>query len=178
MTKPSSKRKLRRVGKEMTMRGRKERRPLHAPPAPNEEMVSVPLSWFLEPVRNKMRKLVRPPTARTRRKQLVIKERVPIQVLWKMLEPFESGSISGLEWEDPEDDDEYAPTPEELAEEEAEEPTMLEHAKFWDNFLAWVREIQSEWDNSDTDEYRRMRATSWFNHARQCARDLPEICML
>lgn len=49
---------------------------------------------------------------------------------------------------------------------------MLKHAEYWDHFLDWVHEIQSGWDESDTDAYRKQRATSWFNHARQCSRDL------
>ena len=48
---------------------------------------------------------------------------------------------------------------------------MIEHAQAWDNFLEWVRLIQTPWA-SDSDEYRKSRAVSWFNCARRCSRDL------
>ena len=75
---------------------------------------------------------------------------------------------AGIEYDD---EDPYAPTEEEIAAEEDEEPLMVRHAVMWDNFLGWVRDIQSEW-TSDTDEYRKQRAVRWFNHSRQCSRDL------
>ena len=75
---------------------------------------------------------------------------------------------AGLEYES---DDEYAPTSDEVAEEEKAEPLMIEHAQAWDNFLEWVRLIQTPWA-SDSDEYRKSRAVSWFNCARRCSRDL------
>ena len=53
-----------------------------------------------------------------------------------------------------------------------DEPLMVRHAEIWDNFLDWVRDIQSPWDPADTDAYRQQRAVSWFNHSRRCARDL------
>jgi hypothetical protein len=49
---------------------------------------------------------------------------------------------------------------------------MMEHARYWDNFLEWNRDIQRPWDPQDTDSYRQKRAVSWFLHARQCSRDL------
>ena len=68
-------------------------------------------------------------------------------------------------------DDPYAPSPEDLAAEAALEPLMVQSAEYWDNFLEWVRDIQTTW-TSDTDEYRETRAVSWFNHSRQCGRDI------
>ena len=73
---------------------------------------------------------------------------------------------------DPDSDDDYAPTDADLEKERQEEPTMMEHARMWDNFLNWVREIQAPWDPEDSDAYREQRATTWFMHARKCARDL------
>lgn len=33
--------------------------------------------------------------------------------------------------------DEFAPTDEEIAEEEAAEPEMMQHAQIWDNYITW-----------------------------------------
>ena len=42
-----------------------------------DELIRVPRAWYLDPMRKSMRLLVRPCTGLTRRKQLVIKDRLP-----------------------------------------------------------------------------------------------------
>ena len=42
------------------------------------------------------------------------------------------------------EDDPYAPTAEELAAEEEEEPTMMLHSAYWDNLLDLIRSCQAE----------------------------------
>ena len=60
------------------------------------------------------------------------------------------------------EDDEEEPTVDEVEAEEREEGTMMKHANYWDDFLAWVREISAPW-TEDTDEYRERRAVAAFN---------------
>ena len=49
------------------------------------------------------------------------------------------------------EDDEYAPTLEEIEEEEREEPTMMQNAEAWDDFLAYVNLVQTPWASPDED---------------------------
>lgn len=71
--------------------------------------------------------------------------------------------------------DEFEPTEEEVAAEENEEPLMMADADRWDRFLEFVREdVQAPW-TSDTDEYREMRAVSYFNRSMACSKDLLEL---
>ena len=69
------------------------------------------------------------------------------------------------------DNDEFAPTDEEIQAEEDAEPQMMLHADMWDRFLAWVRNAQEPYE-SDSDEYRKKRAVEYFNHSMRCSRDL------
>ena len=66
------------------------------------------------------------------------------------------------------EDAEYAPTLEEIEEEEREEPTMMQNAEAWDDFLAYVNLVQTPWasPDEDTDVYRKMRALQFFNAGR------------
>ena len=74
-------------------------------------------------------------------------------------------------------DDEYAPTEEELEQEEKEEPIMMQNAARWDNFLALVRSIHVPWPQgeADTTAYREGRAVEAFNLAAKVAHDLMEL---
>ena len=76
-----------------------------------------------------------------------------------------------------EDDDEYAPTDEQVAAEEALEPLMMENAARWDRFLAYVRAISAPWpqDEGDTDAYREGRALEAFNLGNAVAIDVHEL---
>lgn len=58
----------------------------------------LPLVWFILPLREKMSKAVRPPTALTRRTQRTIEMRFPLECFVRLMAPFESGSVVGLEW--------------------------------------------------------------------------------
>jgi len=75
------------------------------------------------------------------------------------------------------DDDEYEPTAEEVAQEEPEEPVMMQDAARWDRFLALVDTLQAPWPQGDkvTDEYRKSRAVEVFNSASVVCRDLLEL---
>jgi hypothetical protein len=72
------------------------------------------------------------------------------------------------------DDDEFAPTEDEIAAEAAREPLIVRNAARWDRFLSWVRDFETPW-HVDTDEYRRARSLSFCNGARACSRDLLEL---
>eukprot|EP00966_Prymnesium_polylepis_P044118 1022938-Prymnesium_polylepis.1 len=76
-----------------------------------------------------------------------------------------------------EEDDEYAPTAEELEQEEREEPLMMQNAARWDRFLDLVRAIHEPWPQGelDTREYRERRAVQAFNLSAKCAHDLLEL---
>ena len=76
-----------------------------------------------------------------------------------------------------EDDDEYAPTPEEIAQEEEEEPLMMKNADRWQRFLDLVAARGKPWPQgaSDTDTYRQQRAVESFNLGAACANDLIEL---
>jgi hypothetical protein len=50
-----------------------------------------------------------------------------------------------------EEDDEYAPTAEELEQEEREEPIMMQNAARWDHFLDLVRAIHEPWPQGELD---------------------------
>ena len=73
------------------------------------------------------------------------------------------------------DDPELEPTAEELATEEAEEPTMMRNAGFWDDFLNLVAIMQRPWapPEGDTDEYRQARAVEVFNAGAFGSSNLP-----
>mmetsp|Transcript_13807 Transcript_13807/g.29920 ORF Transcript_13807/g.29920 Transcript_13807/m.29920 type:complete len:207 (+) Transcript_13807:1497-2117(+) len=68
-------------------------------------------------------------------------------------------------------DDEFAPTDEEIAEEETAEPEMMQHAQIWDNYMTWVRMVQVPWTD-DADEYHDQRDVEYFNYSMQCSRNL------
>ena len=53
-----------------------------------------------------------------------------------------------------EQDDEYAPTEEEIEQEEQEEPLMMENVQAWDNFIALITETSRPWPQGaeDTDD--------------------------
>eukprot|EP00965_Chrysotila_dentata_P205210 6182821-Pleurochrysis_carterae.AAC.3 len=50
---------------------------------------------------------------------------------------------------DIDEEDEYAPSAEELHEEEQEEPLMMTNADRWDRFLEFVKEIQRPWTTEE-----------------------------
>lgn len=93
--------------------------------------------------------------------------------------PMDSENSDGAPQDDDEEedmevsDDEFAPTADEVAEEEADEAELLvQNSLRWDRFLNWVRDIETPWDADDSDEYRKFRALQYCNGARAVARDL------
>lgn len=74
------------------------------------------------------------------------------------------------------DDDDLEVTEEMLEAEEAEESQMMQHATYWDHFLALVVSIEAPWalGSADTDEYRKGRAVSCFNLAHKVGNSLKE----
>ena len=81
-------------------------------------------------------------------------------------------NLSGQEVMD--DDPEYAPTAADVAQEELEEPLMMQNAEAWDNFLDMVRETQRPWPQgaADSDDYRKSRALAHFNCMLKVCNDL------
>ena len=59
---------------------------------------------------DKMRAVVRPPTARTRRKQQEIKQKMPIEVFYEIMSPLESTEVEGFQWLDEATKDALEPT--------------------------------------------------------------------
>ena len=74
-------------------------------------------------------------------------------------------------------DDTYAPTADDLAAEELEEPDMMKDAARWDRFLELVRAFHEPWPQGeeDTDEYRKARALIIVNLAAAVCKDLYEL---
>jgi hypothetical protein len=62
--------------------------------------VTLPLSWFMKPLLDKMKETVRPPTASTRRAERKIELQMPAEVFFHLLSPFEDGELPGLKWTD------------------------------------------------------------------------------
>ena len=57
----------------------------------------MPAKWFLDPLRQSMRTLVRPCTALSRRKQLTISAQMPFRCFMDLMSPLEDGSVEGLQ---------------------------------------------------------------------------------
>ena len=79
-----------------------------------------------------------------------------------------------------EEDDELFLTEDEVAAEAEDEPEMMEHAGYWDNFLALVESTQKPWaqGEADTDEYRQQRAVEAFNLGPTHPKSRPNSLML
>ena len=60
--------------------------------------VSVPLAWFIVPLRRALAAPIKPPTARTRRRQSKLLMNVPMEAFTHIMAPFETGQITGLKW--------------------------------------------------------------------------------
>ena len=60
--------------------------------------MNVPMRWYVEPMRNAMRKAVRPPTANTRRRQRVIQMQVPMEAFEELLKDFATAELDGMVW--------------------------------------------------------------------------------
>ena len=62
--------------------------------------VPVPLAWFIVPLRLALAAPIKPPTARTRRRQCSVSMRIPMAAFCHIMAPFDSEQIVGLEWLD------------------------------------------------------------------------------
>ena len=56
----------------------------------------MPLSWFLKPLEQSIKTVVRPCTALTRRKELTVEHRLPREAFEAFMEPLTSGDAEGL----------------------------------------------------------------------------------
>ena len=61
-------------------------------------MVSVPLAWFIVPLRRALAVPIRPLTARSRRRQCNVSMVLPTAAFCHLMEPFETNELEGLEW--------------------------------------------------------------------------------
>ena len=66
------------------------------------EYIKVPKHWFADPLHHIMKTIVRPPTARTRRKEQEIKIRVPEQIFLELMKPLNDNCMEAFEWVDEE----------------------------------------------------------------------------
>ena len=62
--------------------------------------LTLPLAWFVKPLRAAIAAVIRPPTASTRRRQRVIEMPLPMAAFARLILPFNTGELSGLEWLD------------------------------------------------------------------------------
>lgn len=74
------------------------------------EYISVPKHWFAEPLNHSMKTTVRPPTKKTRRKELLIDVRIPQQIFIDLMKPLDSNDVETFEWEDDETKTALKPT--------------------------------------------------------------------
>ena len=72
-------------------------------------------------------------------------------------------------------DDEFAGDEEEVAATAAQPSLLRANASRWDNFLQWVRDIETPWDTEDTDAYRESRALQYCNGTCAVSRDLLQL---
>ena len=83
----------------------------HTPP-PDPEMVSLPKNWFALEFHKALRKRIRGPIAKTRRRMLTFKQRVPKEVMYEMLSKLKEGDAMAMDgspitWQE---DGQVAPT--------------------------------------------------------------------
>lgn len=64
------------------------------------EYITIPKHWFTDPLTHSMKTVVRPPTARTRRKELKIEMKLPMQCFLDLMQPLETDCVTGFEWTD------------------------------------------------------------------------------
>ena len=83
--------------------------PIHVP-MPQQETVTLPLSWFWKPLLALLYACVKPVTTLTRRKERLIKLSMPFAAFAKLLEPFASNEIEGLVWDETSDGKRLVPT--------------------------------------------------------------------
>ena len=70
--------------------------PVFAPPPPPQPRTSVPTAWFRKQLDDSIKKLVRPSTALTRRKELTLLTSLPREVFEEFMQPLMPGDAEGL----------------------------------------------------------------------------------
>lgn len=65
------------------------------------EYIKVPKHWFSDPLNHAMKTAVRPPTKRTRRKELTIDLHLPQEIFHDLMKPMDDGDMENFKWEDP-----------------------------------------------------------------------------
>ena len=66
------------------------------------EYIKVPKHWFSDPLNHKFKTAVRPPTKGTRRKELSIDLRMPLEIFVDLMKPMATNDMENFEWEDEE----------------------------------------------------------------------------
>ena len=102
-SRPARRPKARKSGGSVKKAAKKARPPRQI------EYISVPKHWFSEPLHHSMKTTVRPPTKKTRRKELTIETHLPLPIFLDLMKPMETGEMVGFEWED-EDKTKLVPT--------------------------------------------------------------------
>lgn len=64
------------------------------------QQVQLPLHWWIVPLRLALQKVVRPPTATTRRRQRVVQAQIPMEGFIHLMQCFATGEVEGLTWTD------------------------------------------------------------------------------
>jgi hypothetical protein len=77
---------------------------------PPIEYIKVPKKWFSNPLNHAMTTVVRPPTKMTRRKELTIDLKIPMEVFIDLMKPMETGDMEDFEWEGASEKTELKPT--------------------------------------------------------------------
>ena len=91
-SRPSPPRKARKAAVKDPVKKKKKGREI--------EYISVPKHWFSEPLHQKMRTVIRPPTKSSRRKEMTIDLKVPQEVFVDLMKPMDDGDMEDFEWED------------------------------------------------------------------------------
>ena len=78
----------------------KRRPPALFPAMPDVPTMTIPVSWIEGLLRAEMKKHVAPATMKTRRMEKIISMKAPMEVVERLLAPFETNEIADLEWEE------------------------------------------------------------------------------
>ena len=62
------------------------------------EYITIPKHWFADPLSHSMKTVVRPPTAKNRRKELKIEMNLPMECVYDLMKPLETDCVKGFKW--------------------------------------------------------------------------------
>jgi hypothetical protein len=71
-----------------------------ATPPRKIEYIRVPKHWFSDVLEHSMTTVIRPPTARTRRKELKIEVKIPEEIFLDLVRPLTTDCVAGFQWTD------------------------------------------------------------------------------